>query len=78
MKITIIAQFIPTPKGGIFYQLYTVNYDKPVKIGGIAEDGYMLTFYSGIDSNLAFTTKQINELLQGDVCTIGSFDYQKI
>ena len=37
----IIAQFIPIKKTGMVYQLYAINYDRPVKIGGLKEDGFL-------------------------------------
>ena len=45
----------PTKKGGYFYQLYKVNFDKNVTIGGLKEPGYMLKFLEGKESNLCLT-----------------------
>lgn len=73
-----IAQFHPVKKGGMLYQLYKVDYNAPVKIGGLSEWGYMLRFWDGKESGTCLTVKNIEDIEQGDVTKVGNFNYQKV
>ena len=57
-KKTIAAKH-KTKKDGYFYQLYKVDFDKIVIIGGLKEKGYMLNFIDGKKSNLCLTNLDI-------------------